>query len=233
MTSIAQAVDRAKAAGVAYFALAGNEGNHSWEGSYAPVPTRRVRARRRRTSTRGRASIPSQSRSGRCPRTAMRIVTLAVGGALGRARRPTSRSTSTTSRTASPTHLLHGGLEQPGVEASGRVARRSSRQRLCAFTFGIGDPSRRGDRHADPEVRRLHRRRVPRHDRAPHRRGRDRQRRGVPARGALTVAAHPVPDAGDRPSRSARAAPCAHYFDANGTPLIDARGAAEAGHRGT
>ena len=34
---ISQAVDRAKAHGVAYFALAGNEADHSWEGTYAPV----------------------------------------------------------------------------------------------------------------------------------------------------------------------------------------------------
>jgi hypothetical protein len=35
---IAQAVDRAKAAGVAYLALAGNESDNSWQGTYSPVP---------------------------------------------------------------------------------------------------------------------------------------------------------------------------------------------------
>jgi hypothetical protein len=35
--AIAQAVDRAKAAGVAYLSAAGNEADHSWEGTYAPV----------------------------------------------------------------------------------------------------------------------------------------------------------------------------------------------------
>ena len=34
---IAQAVDRAKAAGVAYFASAANDANQSWQGTYAPV----------------------------------------------------------------------------------------------------------------------------------------------------------------------------------------------------
>ena len=34
---IAQAVDRAKAAGVAYFASAGNDAQHSWGGTYSPV----------------------------------------------------------------------------------------------------------------------------------------------------------------------------------------------------
>jgi hypothetical protein len=35
---VAQAVDRAKAAGVAYFASAGNDSRNAWEGTYAPVP---------------------------------------------------------------------------------------------------------------------------------------------------------------------------------------------------
>jgi hypothetical protein len=35
---IAQAVDRAKAAGVAYLALAGNESDNSWQGTYSPAP---------------------------------------------------------------------------------------------------------------------------------------------------------------------------------------------------
>jgi hypothetical protein len=35
---VAQAVDRAKANGVAYLAAAGNEADHSWEGTYTPVP---------------------------------------------------------------------------------------------------------------------------------------------------------------------------------------------------
>jgi hypothetical protein len=34
---VSQAVDRAKAAGVAYFSSAGNDGRNSWEGTYAPV----------------------------------------------------------------------------------------------------------------------------------------------------------------------------------------------------
>lgn len=34
---VTQAVDRAKAAGVAYVISAGNDGRHSWEGTYAPV----------------------------------------------------------------------------------------------------------------------------------------------------------------------------------------------------
>jgi Subtilase family len=34
---IAEAVDRAKAAGVAYFALAGNESDNSWQSTYSPV----------------------------------------------------------------------------------------------------------------------------------------------------------------------------------------------------
>ncbi|MDP9257297.1 MAG: S8 family serine peptidase [Actinomycetota bacterium] len=35
---VAQAVDRAKAAGVAYFISAGNDARNAWEGNYAPVP---------------------------------------------------------------------------------------------------------------------------------------------------------------------------------------------------
>jgi hypothetical protein len=35
---VSQAVDRAKANGVAYLAAAGNEADHSWEGAYTPVP---------------------------------------------------------------------------------------------------------------------------------------------------------------------------------------------------
>ncbi len=96
---IAQAVDRAKAAGVAYFASAANDASQSWQGTYAPVADPTLRSATTRTSTRAGGSTPCRQ-SGPSRRTGA-CTSVCNGPSRGGGRQPIWHSTSTASSAAS------------------------------------------------------------------------------------------------------------------------------------
>ena len=92
---IAQAVDRAKAAGVAVFVSAGNDARNAWQGTFTPGPNDDGRFR---PVGRGRHDAVGRAR---CPRTSS-WTSCCSGPSRGDAPQPTLRSTSTTSPGARP-----------------------------------------------------------------------------------------------------------------------------------
>ena len=199
---IAQAVDRAKAAGVAYFASAANDANQSWQGTYAPVADPTLRSATTENFDPG-GGVDTVQSVGTIPANGSVYLGLQWAEPWGRA---------TTDLALDVYRFVR---RRPGVRLHDRHGQhrdrhphgdRGDRRRQQPADVRDRDPARRRDRHAVHEVHRLHERPRHREHRARHELGRDRARRRLGERGAhgCRVELH---GAARRPSPSARAGP--------------------------
>ena len=157
---VAQAVDRAKAAGVTYLVSAGNRARQSWEGHVRgdDRPARRL-AERERLRHRRRRRTPSRRIGTFTNREHVRLA--AVGRAVRRRRARTSPSTSTRSARGTPTYAFTVDTDNiatgiPSEFVPITITRHGHGRHL--------DPPQGG--RAQP-VHEVHRRRRPRPSRSP------------------------------------------------------------------